>query len=109
MLRLNYREKGNLSMLKEVEFNYKPEGVCSKILKVSIEQETEAPKGEAVIKEVKFFGGCPGNAIGLGAAIKGRKVAEVIDLLKGIECGIKGTSCPDQAAKALEEWVGKED
>ena len=95
-------------MIKDIEFNYKPEGVCSKILKIALKHDTESPKGEAVIESVQFFGGCPGNAIGLAAAIKGRKVAEVINILKGIECGIKGTSCPDQAAKALEDWVEKE-
>ena len=94
-------------MLEKVEFNYTPSGVCSKILKIILKHDPETPKTDAIIEDVKFYGGCPGNALGLAAAIKGRKITEVASMLKGIECGIKGTSCPDQTSKALEEWLSK--
>ena len=43
-------------------------------------------------------------SIGVAELIKGKKIDEIIELLKGIQCGNKGTSCPDQIAKALQEY-----
>ena len=56
-----------------------------------------------IIKSVKIKGGCPGNTLAVSAMVEGRDIDEVIKKLKGIPCGTKGTSCPDQLAKALEE------
>ena len=56
-----------------------------------------------VTKSVKFNGGCNGNTQGVAALVKGMKVDEAISRLKGIDCGGRGTSCPDQLAKALEQ------
>ena len=53
------------------------------------------------------MGGCPGNALGLASVLKGKNIKEVIELLKGIKCGVKDTSCPDQLARALEEYIEK--
>ena len=55
-----------------------------------------------IINDVKFVGGCNGNTQGISALCKGRKVDEVINLLKGINCGGRGTSCPDQLARILK-------
>ncbi len=55
------------------------------------------------LQDVRFAGGCSGNAQGLSALIKGMPVAEAIRRLKGIQCGRKATSCPDQLALALEQ------
>jgi len=55
-----------------------------------------------VIKSVKIVNGCPGNTVGVSKLVEGRKIEDVIKLLKGIPCGFRGTSCPDQLAKALE-------
>ena len=55
------------------------------------------------INSVSFVGGCNGNLKGISSLVKGRKIDEVINDLKGIDCNFKGTSCPDQLAKALEE------
>lgn len=76
-------------------FEYTPRGVCSR--KIYIELD-----GDKVI-DVKFVGGCNGNLQGIGALVKGMTVDEVIDKLEGISCNMKGTSCPDQLAKALIE------
>lgn len=57
-----------------------------------------------VIKSLKIIGGCPGNTIGVSRLVVGKSVDEVIEMLKGIPCGGRGTSCPDQVAVALEEY-----
>ena len=92
--------------MQEKEVLYKPEGVCSKYIKVIISEENENnDKENNIIKEAIFFGGCPGNAIGLSRAIEGRSVKSIINLLKDVKCGSKGTSCPAQLTKALEEYI----
>ena len=56
---------------------------------------------DGVVTKCEFVGGCPGNTQGVAKLVVGRKVEEVISLLKGIQCR-NGTSCPDQLARALE-------
>ena len=75
--------------------DYTPCGVCSR----RIEIETE----DGVIREVAFTGGCNGNTQGISVLVRGMKVDEVIARLRGIDCKGKGTSCPDQLARSLEE------
>lgn len=76
-------------------FEYTPRGVCSRKMIVEIEDDK--------VVDVKIVGGCNGNLQGISALVKGMPVSEVIDRLEGINCGMKGTSCPDQLAKALIE------
>ncbi len=77
-------------------FVYVTQGVCSK----SIELEVES----GVVTYCKINGGCRGNTQGLARMVVGRKVEDVISLLKGIQC--QGTtSCPDQLARALEKYL----
>ena len=78
-----------------MEYKYIPKGVCSKEMIIQMNGER--------IQSVKIIGGCPGNTIGVSTMIEGRNIDEVIEKLKGIPCGVKRTSCPDQLAKALEE------
>lgn len=78
-----------------MEYKYKPKGVCSYEMTIEVEGE--------IIKKVTIQGGCAGNTIGISKLVEGMKIEEAIKRLKGIPCGIKGTSCPDQLAKALEE------
>lgn len=73
---------------------YVTKGVCSKSIDISIEDN--------IINEVLFIGGCNGNLQGISRLVKGMKVEEAIERLKGIKCGLKNTSCPDQLATALE-------
>lgn len=75
--------------------NYKTKGVCSRQINVEVE--------DGIIKNVEFVGGCSGNTQGVARLAKGMKVKDVIDLLKDVDCGGRGTSCPAQLAKALEE------
>lgn len=56
------------------------------------------------IEDIRVVGGCPGNSLGLVSMCKGKAIAEVISVLKGIKCGSKSTSCPDQIAIALLEY-----
>ena len=56
------------------------------------------------INKIEFVGGCSGNTQGVAKLAEGRKVDEVINLLSGIKCGFKNTSCPDQLASALKEY-----
>lgn len=79
-----------------MEYKYTPEGVCSMQMIFEIENN--------IIKKLKIVGGCPGNTVGVSKLVEGRNIDEVIEMLKGIQCGIKGTSCPDQVARALEEY-----
>lgn len=80
----------------EMEYIYEPEGVCSHKIIFDIENN--------IIKSVKIIGGCPGNTVGLSKLLEGQNIDDVIKKLKGIPCGYKGTSCPDQIAKALEKY-----
>lgn len=82
-----------------MEYRYTPEGVCSMVMIFDIEND--------IIKSLKIVGGCPGNTVGVSKLVENRKIDEVIELLKGIQCGYRGTSCPDQVAKALEEYKRK--
>ncbi|MGN0341792.1 MAG: TIGR03905 family TSCPD domain-containing protein [Roseburia sp.] len=77
---------------------YKTSGVCSKEIHIEVEGDT--------VKSVQFVGGCHGNTTGISALVAGMKVSDVIERLKGIDCRGRGTSCPDQLAKALEEGWG---
>ena len=73
---------------------YIPKGVCSSAIDIELDNDT--------IKSVKFTGGCNGNLQGISALVKGMSAEEAVSRLKGIRCGFKNTSCPDQLARALE-------
>ena len=75
-------------------YTYYPKGTCSKQMEVDLE--------DGVIKDVRVLGGCNGNLQGISALVKGMKAEEAIARLKGINCGGRGTSCPDQFARGLE-------
>ncbi|MDE5863565.1 MAG: TIGR03905 family TSCPD domain-containing protein [Lachnospiraceae bacterium] len=74
---------------------FKPQGVCSQKI------DFEIRDGKVV--DVHFLGGCNGNTQGISRLIEGMDVTEAISRLEGIQCGFKGTSCPDQLAKALKQ------
>lgn len=78
-----------------MEIHYKPQGVCSQQIDIVLDGDT--------IQSVKFTGGCNGNTQGVAALARGMKIQDYIDRCKGIRCGFKPTSCPDQLALALEE------
>ena len=76
---------------------YTTHGVCSR------EIEFEVVDGK--LHGVRYLGGCNGNLQGVGALVEGMEIHEAISRLKGIKCGFKGTSCPDQLATALEQYL----
>lgn len=73
---------------------YQPKGVCSREIDIDVQ--------DGVIRSVSFTGGCNGNLQGIANLVKGMRVEDAISRLKGISCGFKSTSCPDQLARALE-------
>lgn len=75
---------------------YKTKGVCSNEIHFEIEDD--------IVKSARFVGGCAGNTTGVAKLIEGMPINEVIERLEGIQCGFRGTSCPDQLAKALKEY-----
>lgn len=75
---------------------YKTSGTCSQLIDLEVEGD--------VIRSVAFTGGCNGNLKGISALVSGMKVDDAISKLKGIKCGFKNTSCPDQLARALEQY-----
>lgn len=80
-----------------MKISYKTRGVCSRFINIEIE--------EGIIQNIEFIGGCDGNLRGICALAKGKKAEDVIELLQGIHCGARDTSCPDQLAKALIQAV----
>jgi len=77
-------------------YTYRTFGTCAR----SIEFDVVDNK----VTNVRFIGGCMGNTQGVAKLVEGMDIDEVIHRLKGIDCGGKGTSCPDQLAKALEYY-----
>ena len=80
-------------MKKHIE--YKTKGTCARAVIVDVE--------DGVITDCEFVGGCSGNTQGVASLVKGMKVEDAVSKIKGIKCGMKSTSCPDQLALALEE------
>lgn len=76
---------------------YKTHGTCSKEINIELK--------DGIIDSVSFVGGCNGNLKGICALVKGMKPEDAISRLKGIKCGFKTTSCPDQLARALESML----
>jgi uncharacterized protein (TIGR03905 family) len=72
---------------------YKTKGTCSREIRFQVEKD--------IIMDVKIIGACPGSLAGVSNLVKGKKVDDVIESLKGTPCGGKKTSCPDQLAQAL--------
>ena len=77
-----------------MKYEYTPSGVCANAFNIEIV--------DGIVKDLKINGGCHGNTRGIELLCIGRKAEEVASLLEGIECGKKGTSCPDQISKALK-------
>ena len=80
--------------------NYTPRGVCSKAMELDIE--------DGILKHINVSGGCNGNLQGISRLVEGMPVEEVVKRLEGITCGMKKTSCPDQLAKALQQYLATE-
>ena len=84
-------------MTKHIE--YRTKGTCSRMITIDVE--------DGVIVNCSFLGGCAGNTAGVSALVCGMTAEQAIEKLKGIRCGFKPTSCPDQLARALEEALAE--
>ena len=78
-----------------MEYTYKTAGTCSSKIEFDIE--------EGIVRNVRFTGGCNGNLKAISALVEGMPKDKIIEILRGIKCGFKDTSCGDQLARALEE------
>lgn len=81
-------------------YTYIPRGTCSRKIEFELEN--------GVIQNMRFSGGCSGNTTGLSQLVEGMNATDVIARLKGVRCGMRPTSCPDQMAQALEAALAKE-
>lgn len=83
-----------------LKHTYTPKGVCSRKMVVDIQ--------DGKIADVQIIGGCNGNLQGIASLVIGMDAVEVVDKLEGIDCGGRGTSCPDQLAMAINEALQME-
>mgnify|MGYP003317719896 CR=1 FL=1 len=82
-----------------MQYEYKTKGTCSQRILFELE--------DGIIKNLQYIGGCHGNLQGISKLVEGMPAEDVIKRVKGIRCGMKHTSCPDQLAMALEEAISK--
>lgn len=80
-------------------YTYIPKKVCANKMELSIKDNT--------IEDVEILGGCPGSSQGMAKLIVGMNVHEAVKRLKGIPCGSRNTSCPDQLSLALESYLNE--
>lgn len=73
---------------------YIPKGVCSQAIDIELDGN--------IVKHIQFTGGCHGNLQGIARLVEGMQAEDAIAKIRGIRCGFKSTSCPDQLANALE-------
>lgn len=76
-------------------YTFQPRGVCSREMQVDLDDQ-------GVIQDLRVIGGCSGNLQGIAVLVRGLPAGEAVRRLKGIRCGAKSTSCPDQLARGLE-------
>ena len=77
-------------------YTFNPQRVCAKQINFSLDEENR-------LHDVKFLGGCPGNLPAIAKLVEGKDAAEIANILRGNQCGGRGTSCADQLSIALDE------
>ncbi len=82
-----------------MEYIYETHGVCSTEMIFDIDEATH------IVNDLKVINGCNGNLKGISSLVKGMKIEDIISKLSGITCGFRSTSCPDQIAQALKEYL----
>ena len=82
-------------------YTFHPRGVCAQAMRVEVDDQ-------GMIQKLEVVGGCSGNLQGIAALVRGMPAEEAIQRLKGIRCGFKDTSCPDQLARNLERAMHKQ-
>ena len=81
---------------------YTPEGVCSRKIYFKLDENRN-------IHEVVFEGGCNGTLKAIGKLVEGKNASEIADILRGNQCGMRGTSCADQFSKAIDKAMADMD
>ena len=84
-----------------IKIRYQTHGVCSRAIEIEVDDG-------GVITACRFDGGCNGNTQGVSRLVVGMKASEAAERLRGIRCGMRPTSCPDQLARALTEALAGE-
>ena len=84
-----------------MKYRYKTQGTCSQMIEMEV--------NDGVVSNVMFYGGCDGNLKGISRLVEGMRAEDVVLCLRGIRCGMKSTSCPDQLAYALDKILKKND
>lgn len=82
---------------ESMTIRYQPRGVCARQFEIQAE--------DGIIQSVQVTGGCSGNLQGISSLLKGMPMQEAIQRMEGIRCGMKSTSCPDQMAQALKQFL----
>ncbi|MBQ7491827.1 MAG: TIGR03905 family TSCPD domain-containing protein [Clostridia bacterium] len=77
---------------------YYPEGVCSRRYEITVSDD-------GILEDIQIEGGCNGNLKGLRLLMLGRPAKDVADMLEGVHCGPRETSCPDQISRAIREML----
>jgi uncharacterized protein (TIGR03905 family) len=90
---LNFRRNNTMK-----NYTYAPKGVCSKKIDFEIDDEGK-------MHNLRFLGGCNGNLKAIGLLLEGADAKNAADILRGNDCGGRGTSCADQLARAIDEMV----
>ncbi|MEG0779943.1 MAG: TIGR03905 family TSCPD domain-containing protein [Oscillospiraceae bacterium] len=83
-----------------MKYSYRPKGVCSQLMEFELV--------DGIIHNYTVIGGCSGNLQGIGRLVEGMSATEAIARLRGIRCGFKQTSCPDQFSLGLEKALGEQ-
>lgn len=81
-------------------YSFRPQGVCSREMRVELDDR-------GIIQELQVAGGCSGNLQGIAALVRGMSAQEAAERLRGIRCGAKASSCPDQLARGLEQILAE--
>ncbi len=82
------------------EFTFQTSGVCSQEVSFALDEQNR-------VHNVRFLGGCPGNLLAIGKLVEGADATQVASLLKGNDCGGRGTSCADQLSRALTQALAQ--
>ena len=82
------------------EFTFQTSGVCSQEVSFALDEQNR-------VHNVRFLGGCPGNLLAIGKLVEGADATQVASLLKGNDCGGRGTSCADQLSRALSQALAQ--
>lgn len=81
-------------------YSFNPQRVCSKRIDFALDEQNR-------LHDVKFLGGCPGNLLAIGKLVEGKDAAEIANILRGNDCGGRGTSCADQLSIAIDAALAK--